>query len=565
MRATTLHSLCFSLLNSEQAFKFTHRTPRPLLSFEIDCLEADLAGPFGGKRKTRKLLEAYEAAWARLQRDQPGFAQTSEDQQFETALLAWLRFYEAMLIGELVPLTLAFLRANPAVNASPQFEHVLVDEYQDLNKADQELVRLLADASALLVTGDDNQSIYSFRHANPEGIRSFPSDVAGTKAYTIEQCQRCPPNIVAISNALISHDPHTGRPEPLKPDATKPSADIWMVQHLTLDAEINSLSEFIDYYLQEHPDTNPGQVLVLAPRRFVGNAIKDSLIARGRNALSFFQEDSLDSDSAAEGFCLLSLLVNPNDRAAIRAWLGFGSADHRTRPAARLREHCVSHSITLVDALNGLSAGSIKLPYSTPLKKQWELLQTRLGSLAGLSGLPLVDVLWPSVDPTVADIRVLAARIALDSPNPEDLFFELLNAITQPELPGGDSDVIQIMSLHKSKGLSRDVVVIAGCMAGTLPFVDEDDSTEEKNASIEEQRRLFYVAITRAKRVLVISAPVLLPLADALRGGAAIAKRIRVGRNYYASTSFSPFVSELGASAPPALNTNDWRKRVGLS
>ena len=72
-----------------------------------------------------------------------------------------------MLIGELVPLTLDFLKSNPALPAMPALEHVLVDEYQDLNKADQSLVKLLAGSSALLVIGDDNQSIYSFRHANP--------------------------------------------------------------------------------------------------------------------------------------------------------------------------------------------------------------------------------------------------------------------------------------------------------------------------------------------------------------------------------------------------------------
>ncbi|MEO8045942.1 MAG: UvrD-helicase domain-containing protein, partial [Nitrospirota bacterium] len=69
VRATTLHSLCFGLLSSQEAFAFNTRTPRPLMAFELHCLEDDLAHFFGGKKDTRRLLEAYEAGWARLQRD----------------------------------------------------------------------------------------------------------------------------------------------------------------------------------------------------------------------------------------------------------------------------------------------------------------------------------------------------------------------------------------------------------------------------------------------------------------------------------------------------------------
>jgi len=138
----------------------------------------DLAGAFAGKKATRRLLQAYEAAWARLQRDTPGHALTPLDQAFETALLSWLRFHAAMLIGELVPLTLAFTRANPGLPVLPALEQVLADEFQDLNRADQRLVLALAAPALLLVIGDDNQSIYRFRHANPEGGALVPSRCA---------------------------------------------------------------------------------------------------------------------------------------------------------------------------------------------------------------------------------------------------------------------------------------------------------------------------------------------------------------------------------------------------
>jgi DNA helicase II / ATP-dependent DNA helicase PcrA len=564
VRATTLHSLCFSILSSQEAFAFNERTPRPLMSFEIDCLENDLAGSFAGKRATRRLLQAYEAAWARLQRDTPGHAPTPLDQAFETALLSWLRFHAAMLIGELVPLTLAFIRANPGLPVLPALEHVLADEFQDLNRADQQLVLALAAPASLLVIGDDNQSIYRFRHANPEGIRSFPADVPGTLTYSITESRRCPPNIVALSNSLISHDPHTTRPQPLTPDPTRPDATLYVVQHATLADEIASIAEFVDHYLKQHPGLPAGRVLILTPRRFIGNAIKDSLIRRGRNALSYFQEDALSEDAAAEGFCLLSLLVSPTDRAALRAWLGFGSADGRWRPYARLRAYCETNAVPVQDGLASLAAGTLRIPYTAPLVTRWNDLQVRLATLAPLSGLPLVDALWPAGNPDAADIRSIAAALAFATTDTEELLAELREAITQPELPGSDGDVIQVMSLHKSKGLTRDVVVVAGCMAGTLPNIDADDPPEAQANQLDEQRRLFYVAITRATSVLVISSAIALPLRDALRGGANVTRRTFVNGEPFAITAFTPFLHELGPTAPAPISTADWRRRSGL-
>jgi DNA helicase-2/ATP-dependent DNA helicase PcrA len=565
VRASTLHSLCFQVLNREEAFPFTNRVPRPLMSYEIGCLEEDLAGAFGGKRETRRLLAAYEAAWARLQRDEPGHAPTAEDQAFETALLSWLRFHSAMLIGELVPLTLSFLRANPALPVLPALAHVLVDEFQDLNKADQALARALAATSDLLVIGDDNQSIYSFRYANPEGVRTFPTDVPGTVPYTITACRRCPPNIVAMSNALISHDPHTSRPQPLTPDLSLVDAEIHIVQHATLDDEVAATADFIDKYLSDHPDLPAGRVLVLTPRRFIGNAIKTALIARRRNALSYFQENSLEEEAAAEGFCLLSLLVSPEDPTSIRAWLGFGSSDRRKRPYARLRRHCEANAMTVAVALDALAESAVAIPYTGPLIPRWTLLQERLAELGGLHGMPLVDALWPATQPELSDIRTIAGALALSDPANDELLDDLREAITQPELPGSDGDIIQIMSLHKSKGLTRSVVIVAGCMAGTLPSIDPADAPAIQEHQYDEQRRLFYVGITRATDVLVISASAKLPLRDALRSGATVIRKSFEGGVAMARTAFTPFLSELGAGAPQPIGGAAWRRAVGIT
>lgn len=564
VRASTLHSLCFGILSSQQAFSHTNRVPRPLLSYEIDCLEEDMKSAFGGKKAVRKLLKAYEAAWARLQQDTPGYAPSPTDQAFEASLVSWLRFHEAMLIGELVPLTLTYARANPGLSVLPSLRHVLVDEYQDLNRADQALVRMLAANGSLLVIGDDNQSIYSFRHANPDGVRTFPTDVPGTVPYAIAECRRCPPNIVAMSNALISHDSTTSRPSPLVPDTAKAPATVNIVQFDTLAAEVTTVAEYIDSWLADHPDTPPGRVLVLAPRRFVGNAIKDALIARGRNALSYYFEDELEVDNAARGFCLLSLMVNPLDRAAIRAWLGFGGSELLRRPYARLRTHCETHGLSLSEVLESLTTGAIAIPRTAPLVSRWQALQIQLAILTPLAGTALVDALWPSSNADTAAIRVLAGAIALKGVSNEELLGELREAITQPNLPDSGGDVIQVMSLHKSKGLTRDLVVMAGCMAGTLPHLDDDDPAEIQQAQLDEQRRLFYVGITRATKELLVSAAASLPVALAMRGNAKFSRRFSRDGEAYAATAFSQFISELGASAPPPVAGGQFRLAVGL-
>jgi DNA helicase II / ATP-dependent DNA helicase PcrA len=119
----TLHAYCFGLLSQQAVFEFLGRTARPVvtflksgvLQFEGGAMLADLiiAGAFGPKRDCTKRIRAFEAAWARLQSDDPGWPQAPIDRAFQSALVNWLKFHKAMLIGELVPEALRFLRNNP--------------------------------------------------------------------------------------------------------------------------------------------------------------------------------------------------------------------------------------------------------------------------------------------------------------------------------------------------------------------------------------------------------------------------------------------------------------------
>jgi DNA helicase-2/ATP-dependent DNA helicase PcrA len=104
-----------------------------------------------------------------------------------------------MQVGEAVPLAYDFITWNPGHPDIPVYEHVLVDEYQDLNRADQALIDAIGGNAAITVIGDEDQSIYGFRHANPEGIVEYPQTHVGTHNELLNECRRCPQRVVEIA------------------------------------------------------------------------------------------------------------------------------------------------------------------------------------------------------------------------------------------------------------------------------------------------------------------------------------------------------------------------------
>jgi DNA helicase II / ATP-dependent DNA helicase PcrA len=123
-----------------------------------------------------------------------------------------------------------------------------------------------------------------------------------------------------------------------------------------------------------------------------------------------------------------------------------------------------------------------------------------------------------------------------------------LVAITQPELPT-NVDYVRVMSLHKSKGLTADLVIVAGAIQGCIPRIERDLTRVEEQRFHEEQRRLFYVAITRPRKILIISSARALPRSAAYRMGVPVR-----GQNPdMARTIASVFIDELGADRPATI------------
>lgn len=531
------------------------------MDYEQRTLICDLQDDFGGKKRVNRLIKAFEAYWAKLQHQQPGFPVDPVEQAFSHALRDWLVFHQAILIGEVVPLALDFVNHNPAHPDIPRYEHIVADEYQDLNRADQALIEAMATQASVTVVGDEDQSIYAFRHAHPEGIVDFPRSHPRTHDELLNECRRCPRRVVEIANSLITHNQRLA-PKVLTPFAQNVEGEIYIVQHASIAEEIDTLAAFVEWYIQSHNGMPAGEALILADRRPIGNGIRDALNARAQNshygwsAQSFYFEDALDTALAAEGFSLLTLLANPEDRPALRHWLGAGAQDCRSNPYARLRQHCSQSSLSPRAALQALVAGTLALPYTGSLVVRFQALEQRLATLMPLGVADLVDTLFPDGNPDVASVRQAALLIVPTAQRPSELLDQLRSAIMQPELPGTQDNFIRIMSLHKSKGLTARLVVIAGCIAGIVPTIDYREPLAEQNRQWQEQRRLFYVGITRSTETLVLSGAVSIPFG--------LAKQMNVLTTAAGGTQASPFIAELGPTAPIAIAGADWLAQLGF-
>jgi DNA helicase-2/ATP-dependent DNA helicase PcrA len=566
--AKTLHGLSFSILGRAAVFQATGRVPRPLLACELDMMVNDLKEVFGGKREVRRLVKAFEAYWAKLQHHTPGWPADPLERQFDRALKDWLRFHRAMLIGELIPIAHDFVRSNPGHQDIPVYAHVLVDEYQDLNKADQVLIDLLAANGDVTVVGDEDQSIYSFRHANPEGIVDYPNTHQNTHDEALVECRRCPQLVVQLASSLITHNARQN-PKNLNACAANRQGTVYIVQHPSVVDETDCLSAYVEQFLVANPDVPAGEMLILSNRRLIGNGIRDNLNERAEqnhhawSASSFYYEDALSEEEAAVGFAVLTLLVDVQDRPALRTWLGASSADGRSGSYKRLRDHCEAIGMTPYDAMQGVVAGTVNIPYIAPLRSRFVALTRRLATLQNAPLQNIIDDIFPAHVPVCGEARALALTAMVNAADADELLEELRILITQPEIPGSQGNSVRIMSLHKSKGLTARVVIIAGCVAGILPTIDFDVPIQEQERQRHEQRRLFYVGITRSTDTLVISSARSMPFGDAKNCGVRIVRRSgAAGRT--AILQASEFIAELGPSAPATAACERWRQALNF-
>lgn len=563
IRACTLHSLCFSILSKHEVFRVMRRHTRALLEHEADYLLSDLSIRLGrGLRVLREQLHAFTSAWARLLHEAPGWPHTEEDRLFDGEMIAWLRFHKAMLIGELVPLTIKYLRSNPTCPERSQYKHIIVDEYQDLNRAEQELIKLLSEYDlpenrTLTVAGDDDQSIFvTLKYAHPEGITSFKDEYPGTYEATLLVCKRCPKKVIELANTFLQLTNRKAEPKLLSPAPDAIDGEVVIVQWRQLKHEASGIATIIAHKIASG-EVEPKDILVLTPRKQIGHDIVTNLDSQGIRARTCFSDVVMRGNKLAqEGYAYLTLLQDRNDAVSLRLLLGINMNGRGSKPYERIRRHCFETGDTVVSTLSKLQSGQLNIPHTNSLVERYDVINQRLSDLAVMTLPAIIDNLFPENTDEVAEIRKLVLSVYEQANDIHELFNLVNTEITQPELPT-TSDSVLVLTLHKAKGLTAKMVVIVNCLEGCIPYIGDYPNEGAEQEASAEQERLFFVSLTRTTNILIISSTAIMR-----RGEAARLSVVPGEGTFWSETHPSSFIDMLGQAAPTPVIGEDFVRQI---
>jgi DNA helicase-2/ATP-dependent DNA helicase PcrA len=406
---------------------------------------------------------------------------------------------------------------------SQHFEHVLVDEYQDTNKLQSDIVDLVASANRnIMVVGDDAQSIYGWRGANFENIYKFPERYPDAKTLRLENNYRSRPEILALANRSISNN---AKQFPKNLHAMRKSAG--EKPALVPVQSADEQAAFVCSRILELHDQGMqlSDIAVLYRSHWQSLEVQLELTRRGipysiRSGMRFFEQAHI-KDIVAH----LRIIINPKDESAWKRVLKLVPSIGRTT-AHRIWE-CVAASdeplamIARDDfrarpraAEAWRSFVALLLQLNSDDLKQKPAAQIELVLSSGY--VEYLRNTYENADSRIEDLHQLANYAArFDSP---ETFLSELSLIGSerfgvPDGPAGEDSVdpedendrIVLTSIHQAKGLEWQAVFIIWAADGKFPSA----RTLRDQAAVEEERRLFYVATTRAKDELYVSYPLM--------------------------------------------------------
>jgi DNA helicase-2/ATP-dependent DNA helicase PcrA len=399
-----------------------------------------------------------------------------------------------------------------AKNISGMYDHILVDEYQDTNVLQARILRgMCSSHSNITVVGDDAQSIYSFRGANFRNILDFPKQFAGATTITLEQNYRSTQPILSVTNTLISRA------------AERFTKNLWTERTggetpwLVAARDEQQQTQFVvDRILELHEEGTPlREIAVLFRAGYMSADLEIELTNRKIPFEKWGGLKFLEAAHVKDVLAFLRILENPRDevswyrlllllpgigdataRAAIdsmaaAAWESAAFGRYSPPPRAR-----AAHA-ALVDLLDGLRSGPVldekqvsaeiarvRLLYDNILRERYDRVEPRL---ADLDQLQTIAGGYP-------DRSTFLSALALEPPQ-----------ATQ-DLPGGskdENDCLVLSTAHSAKGKEWDAVFVIWAVDGWFPSARCLNSEEET----EEERRLMYVALTRARNYLSVTYP----------------------------------------------------------
>ena len=426
----------------------------------------------------------------------------------------------AMDFDDLLVKPIELFQRNPAVLEKYQnrFKFTLVDEFQDTNRAQYEVTKLLSQKHKnICVVGDDAQSIYSFRGADIRNILDFAKDYADCQTFRLEQNYRSTKNILGAADRLIKYNANQ-----LEKDlwTENPKGDAITLVECADDREEGYL---IVQSIQEeslHKKLDLKDFAVLYRTNAQSRTIEDALRRNGIpyvivGGIRFYERKEIKDVLA-----YLRLLANPNDEESLLRVINYPARGvgettiERLREFARLQNISLYYALALVNQIKDIADRMKKgmtdfrtliQKYATlrPQMSLSELTRSLVDELGILrvykeEGTPESLGRWENVQELLSAISEFShekEEATLES------FLEEVALVSDIDQWEGTRNVVTLMTLHASKGLEFPVVFISGLEEGLLPFY----SSEVSGHDLEEERRLLYVGMTRAQKNLYLS------------------------------------------------------------
>ena len=418
----------------------------------------------------------------------------------------------SMDFGDLLLHMVTLLKSSPEVKQTLQnrFTYFLVDEYQDVNPTQFELIsHLVPEPYNLMVVGDDDQSIYSWRGADPSNILNFTKSYPSAKVIHLEQNYRSTSNIIGAANALIGHN------------KIRVVKKLWtdhdpgaLIKHYCLrdgSSEASKVCEMIHEELDQFP---LHKIAVFYRTNAQSREMEDILLSHNIPYKIYGSLRFYDRVEVKDLLAYMRLAVNPKDDSAFLRLIKTPSRGIGQKTLEELATIGAQIQLSLYETLchiNG-SPELVDKVSSRLASKAHGVCQGLTQCFEAMISAPLADVVGlilryvdyqgylkkafkDQFDDKMENIRELgAAMAAYGEQNPNHQLVEWVQDIS---LVGSEQESVSgvsLMTLHSAKGLEFERVYIIGCDEGLLPHAN----SQKKDKALEEERRLFYVGMTRA-------------------------------------------------------------------
>lgn len=419
---------------------------------------------------------------------------------------------DAMDFDDLLLLLRDLLRDQPQIRESlaAQFRYVLVDEYQDTNVVQAEIVRHLSSVHGnIFVVGDDAQSIYSFRAADIKNILRFPDIFPGTQTFQLVTNYRSTPQILSLANAVI----HQNRDQFEKD--LRAVRDAGELPNVVPASNASQEAQYVaEHILRLREEGVPlKETAVLFRAAYLAQTLEFELMKRDipyefRGGMKFFQRAHV-KDVVAH----LRLVVNPKDEPAWMRVLslqpGIGATTAGTITQALHDVDILEEALQREIKVSARAVRGLQLARNT--LSQIVSARTRPGdairAVAGSSYREALEAEYPDYLDRLEDLE----QFAIFAEGYADIGAFLEDVSLTDEYGGkrerGDreEEKIVLSTIHQAKGLEWDTVFVIGLVEGKFP----NERALEEDGGIEEERRLFYVASTRARARLILTYPIM--------------------------------------------------------